>query len=222
MSVTSVGAPPSQVSAEKAAELKRVARATVIGTTIEWYDFFIYANAAALVFAQTFFAPAGGSLGTLLSFATVGLSFLFRPLGAVLAGHFGDKIGRKRMLVLTLFLMGGATTLIGLLPTYDQIGILAPVLLLLLRILQGISADGEWGGAVLMAVEAAPAEKRGKFGAFPQIGVPIGMLLAAGMLALMSGVVAPGDALLEWGWRLPLLSSFVILFLGITTRRHGN
>jgi len=219
VSIAPAGAPPSTMSAEKAAELRRVARATVIGTTIEWYDFFIYANAAGLVFAQAFFAPAGGSLGILLSFATVGLSFLFRPLGAVLAGHFGDKLGRKKMLVLTLFLMGGATTLIGLLPTYEQIGVLAPILLLLLRILQGISAGGEWGGAVLMAVEAAPPGKRGKFGAFPQIGVPIGMLLAAGMLALMSGVVAPGDAFIEWGWRVPFLLSFVLLFVGIVIRR---
>ncbi|WP_432502878.1 MFS transporter [Kineococcus arenarius] len=202
-----------------AAERRRVATATVVGTTVEWYDFFIYANAAGLVFAQNFFEPAGGSIAILLSFATVGLSFLFRPLGAALAGHFGDKIGRKRMLVLTLLLMGGSTTLIGLLPTYAQAGVVAPVLLVVLRILQGLSAGGEWGGAVLMAVENAPADKRGKFGAFPQIGVPLGMLLASGALALMSGVFARGEAFVEWGWRVPFLLSVVLLVVGIVIRR---
>ena len=128
-------------------ELRRVAFATVIGTTIEWYDFLLYASAAGLVFGALFFAPAGPQFATILSFATVGISFLFRPLGAFLAGHFGDKIGRKAMLVVTLILMGAATTLIGVLPTYEQIGIAAPALLILLRILQGLSTGGEWGGA---------------------------------------------------------------------------
>lgn len=200
-------------------ELRRVAMATVIGTTIEWYDFFLYASAAGLVFAQLFFAPAGPQFAILLSFASVGISFLFRPFGAFLAGHFGDKIGRKAMLVLTLILMGSATMLIGVLPTYEQIGILAPVLLLLLRILQGLSTGGEWGGAVLMAVEHAPDDKRGRMGAFPQIGVPIGLLLASGTLALMTGVVSPGDAFLEWGWRIPFLLSFVLIIVGLVVRR---
>ncbi len=200
-------------------ELRRVAMATVIGTTIEWYDFFLYASAAGLVFGALFFAPAGTGAATLLSFATVGISFLFRPLGAFLAGHYGDKIGRKAMLVVTLLLMGGATTLIGLLPTYEQIGMAAPVLLVVLRILQGLSTGGEWGGAVLMAVEHAPDGRRGRFGAFPQIGVPIGLLLASGVLALMTGVVSPGDAFLEWGWRVPFLLSFVLIVVGIVVRR---
>ncbi len=200
-------------------ELRRVAMATVIGTTIEWYDFFLYASAAGLVFAQLFFAPAGPQFAILLSFASVGISFLFRPFGAFLAGHFGDKIGRKAMLVLTLILMGSATMLIGVLPTYEQIGVLAPVLLLLLRILQGLSTGGEWGGAVLMAVEHAPDDKRGRMGAFPQIGVPIGLLLASGTLALMTGVVSPGDAFLEWGWRIPFLLSFVLIIVGLVVRR---
>jgi MFS family permease len=200
-------------------ELRRVAFATVIGTTIEWYDFFLYASAAGLVFGALFFAPAGPQFATILSFATVGISFLFRPLGAFLAGHFGDKIGRKAMLVITLILMGAATTLIGVLPTYEQIGIAAPVLLILLRILQGLSTGGEWGGAVLMAVEHAPGGKRGRFGAFPQIGVPIGLLLASGILALMTGVISPGDAFLEWGWRIPFLLSFVLIIVGIIVRR---
>lgn len=201
------------------AELRRVAFATVIGTTVEWYDFFLYASAAGLVFSQLFFQPAGPQAALLLSFATVGVSFLFRPLGAFVAGHFGDRIGRKRMLVITLFLMGAATTLIGLLPTYDQIGVLAPALLVFLRILQGLSTGGEWGGAVLMAVEHAPTDRRGRFGAFPQIGVPIGLLLASGMLALMTGVISPGAAFLEWGWRVPFLLSFVLIIVGYVVRR---
>lgn len=198
---------------------RRVALATAIGTTIEWYDFFIYANAAALIFKKLFFAPAGNTLGTLLVFATIGISFLFRPLGAFFAGHFGDKIGRRTVLVTTLICMAISTALIGLLPTYEQIGIAAPIILLLLRIVQGLSAGGEWGGAVLMAVEHAPKHQRGRFGAFPQIGVPLGLLLASGMLALMSGVIAPGDAFIEWGWRIPFLFSLILLFVGIWIRR---
>ncbi len=198
---------------------RRVAMATLIGTTVEWYDYFIYATAAGLVFAQLFFEPAGPQIGLLLAFASVGISFLFRPLGAFLAGHYGDKIGRRAMLVLTLLLMGGCTTLIGLLPTYATAGVLAPVLLLILRILQGVSAGGEWGGAVLMAVEHAPANKRGRAGSFPQLGVPLGLLLASGVTALMTGVIAPGDAFLEWGWRIPFLLSVVLIGVGYFVRR---
>lgn len=201
------------------AEQRRVAAATVIGTTIEWYDFFLYASAAGLVFGELFFKPAGPQAATIISFATVGVSFLFRPLGAFLAGHFGDRIGRKAMLVITLILMGVATTLIGVLPTYSQAGMLAPILLMLLRILQGLSTGGEWGGAVLMAVEHAPDNRRGRMGAFPQIGVPIGLLLASGVLALMTGVISPGDAFLEWGWRVPFLLSVVLIIVGIVVRR---
>ncbi len=209
----------AQNNGKMSANDRKVAFATIIGTTIEWYDFFIYAAAAGLVFTHLFFAPAGQTLGTLLAFATVGLSFLFRPLGAFLAGHFGDKIGRRAILVVTLICMGLSTALIGLLPTYDSIGLWAPVLLLLLRIIQGLSAGGEWGGAVLMAVEHAPTEKRGRFGSFPQIGVPLGLLLASGMFALMSGVIAPGDAFIEWGWRIPFLFSIVLLFIGHWMRK---
>ena len=211
----------SQTTAKTAnpRELRRVAAATVIGTTIEWYDFFLYASAAGLVFAKLFFEPAGPQAATIIAFATVGVSFLFRPLGAFLAGHFGDRIGRKSMLVITLILMGAATTLIGVLPTYDQVGMLAPILLMALRILQGLSTGGEWGGAVLMAVEHAPTEQRGRMGAFPQIGVPIGLLLASGVLALMTGVISPGEQFLEWGWRVPFLLSFVLIVVGIIVRR---
>jgi MFS family permease len=209
-----VSTPPST-----AATQRRVAMATLIGTTIEWYDYFIYGTAAGLVFSQLFFAEAGAELGLLLSLATVGISFVFRPLGAFLAGHFGDRIGRRAMLVLTLLLMGVSTSLIGLLPTYETAGLLAPVLLLVLRILQGVSAGGEWGGAVLMAVEHAPPDRRGRAGAFPQLGVPLGMLLASGVTALMTGVIAPGPAFLEWGWRVPFLLSVVLVGVGYVVRR---
>ncbi|MFK0007840.1 MFS transporter [Paenarthrobacter sp. NPDC090520] len=198
---------------------RRVAFATIIGTTVEWYDFFIYATAAGLVFAKLFFEPAGESIGLLLAFASVGVSFLFRPLGAFLAGHYGDKIGRRAMLVLTLIMMGAATTLIGVLPTYAAAGAAAPVLLLLLRILQGISAGGEWGGAVLMAVEHAPRDRRGRAGAFPQLGVPLGLLLASGVTAVMTGWISPGAAFLEWGWRVPFLLSVVLIAVGYFVRR---
>ncbi|MEZ3157573.1 MFS transporter [Microbacterium sp. BWR-S6Y] len=197
---------------------RRVVFATVVGTTVEWYDFFLYASAAGLVFGQLFFGPAGPGIAQILAFLTVGLSFLFRPLGAFLAGHLGDKYGRRVVLMITLILMGASTTLIGVLPTYEAIGVAAPVLLILLRVLQGISAGGEWGGAVLMAVEHAPKAKRSLFGASPQLGVPLGLLLASGMLALMA-LIAPGDAFLAWGWRVPFLLSFVLILIGFYVRR---
>jgi MFS family permease len=210
---TATGAVRAQV------DRRRVVFATVIGTTVEWYDFFIYASAAGLVFGQLFFAPAGPQFATVLSFLTVGVSFLFRPLGAFLAGHIGDRYGRRLVLMVTLILMGLATALVGLLPTYEAIGIAAPILLVLLRVLQGISAGGEWGGAVLMAVEHAPTAKRGLFGAAPQIGVPLGLLLASGAMALMT-IIAPGDAFLAWGWRVPFLLSVVLIVVGYYVRRR--
>ncbi len=197
---------------------KKVAAATIIGTAIEWYDFFLYAAAAGLVFNKIFFNTKDATVATLLSFLTVGLSFLFRPLGAFLAGHFGDRIGRRNVLMITLVGMGLATTLIGMLPTYATIGVAAPLMLITLRIVQGISAGGEWGGAVLMAVEHAPTNRRGLFGAFPQIGVPLGLLMSSGVMALMS-IIAPGDAFLQWGWRIPFLLSFVLIFVGYFIRR---
>ncbi|MGA9871355.1 MAG: MFS transporter [Rhodococcus sp. (in: high G+C Gram-positive bacteria)] len=200
-------------------ERRRVVFATVVGTTVEWYDFFVYAAAAGLVFGELFFKPAGGGMATILSFLTVGLSFLFRPLGAFLAGHYGDKYGRRIVLMVTLVLMGVATTLVGLLPTYASIGVAAPILLIFLRILQGISAGGEWGGAVLMAVEHAPDHKRGIFGASPQVGVPLGLLLASGVMALMT-IVAPGEAFEQWGWRVPFLLSIALILIGHYIRRR--
>ncbi|WP_152822995.1 MULTISPECIES: MFS transporter [unclassified Corynebacterium] len=196
---------------------RRVLFATTIGTAVEWYDYFLYAASAGLVFNHLFFSELDGGLALILSYLTVGLSFLFRPFGAFLAGHFGDRYGRRVVLMITLFGMGLATTLIGLLPTYATIGIVAPALLILLRIIQGISAGGEWGGAVLLSVEHAPTNKRGLFGAFPQMGVPAGLLLSSGVLALMSNI-APGDAFLEWGWRLPFLLSIVLVAVGYLVR----
>ena len=205
-------------AAQSARDRRKVAAATIIGTTIEWYDFFIYANAAALIFRELYFGPVEGPLGQIIAFLTVGISFLFRPLGAALVGHFGDKLGRKLMLVVTLLLMGIATTLIGVLPTYADIGVVAPILLILLRVLQGISAGGEWGGAVLMAVEYAPVNARGRYGMYPQLGVPIGMLLATAVLAVMSGVVSPGPQFVEWGWRVPFILSIVLVIVGFVVR----
>lgn len=201
------------------ADRRRLAIATIIGTSVEWYDFFTYAAAAGLVFGHLFFEPAGPAVATMLSFTTVGISFLFRPLGAFLAGHFGDRVGRRPMLMLTLVLMGTCTTLIGLVPGYDTIGMAAPIALISLRIIQGVSAGGEWGGAVLMAVEHAPRAKRGLFGAMPQIGVPIGLLLSSGVLAITS-VLFPGDSFFGWGWRIPFLLSFVLIIVGYWVRRR--
>ena len=199
------------------AERQRVVAATTIGTAIEWYDYFLYAAVAGLVFNHSMFGPLEGSLATVISFLTVGLSFLFRPLGAILAGYFGDKYGRRIVLMVTLFSMGGATTLIGLLPTYETMGIVAPILLIFLRIIQGISAGGEWGSAVLMAVEHAPRNKRGLFGAAPQVGVPTGLLLSSGVLSIMN-TLAPGDAFYNWGWRVPFLLSAVLVAIGYWVR----
>lgn len=202
-------------------EQARIIGAVVVGTTVEWYDFFIYAFMANLVFAQLFFQPAGPAMMQILSLVTIGISFLFRPLGAFLAGHFGDRLGRRPMLVMTLLLMGVATTLVGVLPTFDQAGWIAPTLLIFLRILQGISAGGEWGGAALMAVEHAPVNRRGLYGSFVQAGVPLGMLLSTGVLAAIRALF-PGDAFLEVGWRIPFFVSVLLVVVGYVVRRTVN
>lgn len=202
-------------------EERKVLAGTLVGTTIEWYDFFIYAQAAAFILAAHFFNPLGAEnaqLAQVVSWASLGISFLFRPLGAIVAGHIGDRFGRKVTLVMTLFGMGAATTLIGLLPTYEKIGIAAPILLVLLRILQGFSAGGEWGGAALMSVEHAPVNKRGLFGAYPQIGVPIGMLMATLFMFGLSTGLTP-QQFESWGWRVPFLFSIVLIFVGWLIRR---
>lgn len=202
-------------------EDRKVLAGTLVGTTIEWYDFFIYAQAAGLVFAQLYFAPMGPAnspVAQLFSWASVGISFLFRPLGAIVAGHLGDRIGRKAMLVLTLIMMGASTALIGVLPTYVQIGMWAPLLLTLLRVLQGFSAGGEWGGAALMAVEHAPTAKRGLWGAYPQIGVPVGLILASSVIFALNAWLGV-EQYLAWGWRVPFLVSVILIVVGYVIRR---
>ena len=205
----------------KRAEERRVLAGTLVGTTIEWYDFFIYAQAAAFVLAPLFFEPLSeehAPLAQIVSWASVGISFLFRPLGAIVIGHLGDKYGRKLMLVLTLFGMGAATTVIGLLPTYAAFGVGAPILLILMRILQGFSAGGEWGGAALMSVEHAPTDRRSLFGSAPQIGVPLGMLLATSFMFLLTSNLTE-EQFVAWGWRIPFLSSVVLILVGYLIRR---
>lgn len=208
-------------AARQRKEERKVLAGTLVGTTIEWYDFFIFAQLTATLLAPLFLTPLNDEtpgLAQILSFALIGISFFFRPLGAIVAGRLGDRIGRKPMLVFTLVTMGAATALIGLLPTYATIGIWAPILLVLLRVIQGFSAGGEWGGAALMAVEHAPLKKRGLFGAFPQIGVPVGMILATGLLySLRVGMSA--EDFEAWGWRLPFLLSIVLIVVGYLIRR---
>ena len=202
-------------------EERKVLAGTLVGTTIEWYDFFIFAQLTATLLSPLFLAPLNESnpgLAQILSFALIGISFLFRPLGAVIAGHLGDRLGRKAMLVFTLVMMGAATALIGMLPTYAQIGAWAPVLLILLRVIQGFSAGGEWGGAALMAVEHAPVNRRGLFGAYPQIGVPVGMILATGLLFFLNTGMSKED-FAAWGWRVPFLLSIVLIVVGYLIRR---
>jgi MHS family shikimate/dehydroshikimate transporter-like MFS transporter len=196
--------------------IRKVVVASFIGTTIEWYDFFIYTTAAALVFPQLFFPSFEPLAGTLASFATYAVGFLARPLGGVIFGHYGDKIGRKAMLVTTLLVMGVATFLVGLLPTYETIGIWAPILLVVLRLLQGLGLGGEWGGAVLMAVEHSPDDKRGLNGSWPQMGAPAGLVLATGAFAAVSAI--SGDAFAAWGWRVPFLLSIFLIALGLYIR----
>ncbi|MFJ9558641.1 MFS transporter [Streptomyces fuscichromogenes] len=208
----------SQPSTATGRQHRTVALAAMAGTTIEWYDFFIYALCTGLVFGKVFFEGFGED-SLIISFATIGISFFFRPVGAAVAGHLGDRLGRRAMLIATLVLMGVSTTLIGLVPTRDSIGTAAPVILVLLRILQGMSAGGEWGGAALISVEHAPAGKRGRFGAFPQLGAPLGLLLANGVLALITAVTTD-EQFLSWGWRIPFLLSVGLVAAGFVIRRR--
>jgi metabolite-proton symporter len=207
--------PPT--STEDPAAVRRVALASLVGTTVEWYDFFIYASAAGLVFSQLFFTALDPATALLASFATIGVSFVARPLGGVIAGHLGDRLGRKRMLVATLLIMGLSTVGVGLLPTYASIGVLAPILLLVLRLLQGLSAGGEWGGAALMAVEHAPPGRRGFFGTYPQVGVPVGLILA-NLVFLVVSTSTTKEQFLSWGWRIPFLLSVVLIGVGLFVR----
>ena len=196
--------------------IRSVAFASFVGTTIEWYDFFLYGTASALVFNQLFFPTFDPLAGTLASFATYAVGFAARPIGGIVIGHYGDRIGRKSMLVLTLMIMGVATFMIGLLPTYETLGPWAAVALVVLRLAQGFGVGGEWGGAVLMAVEHAPANRRGFYGSWPQLGVPAGMLTSTGAFYLFARL--PAEDFLAWGWRVPFLFSIALVVVGLVIR----
>jgi len=197
--------------------LRIVIAASLLGTTVEWYDFFLYATAAGLVFNKVFFPDASSLVGTLLAFATFAVGFVMRPIGGLVFGHIGDRVGRKRSLALTMLIMGGATALIGALPTAAQIGAWAPVLLLALRILQGFALGGEWAGAVLLAIEHSPGERRGRFGAIPQVGLALGLALGTGIFAVLQ-IVLGQNRFLAYGWRIGFLLSLVLVVIGIVVR----
>jgi len=197
--------------------LPRIVAASLIGTTIEWYDFFLYGSAAALVFNKLFFPDSDPLVGTLLSFLTYAVGFAARPLGALVFGHYGDRLGRKKLLVLSLLMMGGATFAIGLLPTHATVGSAAPVLLTTLRLIQGFALGGEWGGAVLLVSEHGDARRRGFWASWPQTGAPAGQLLATGVLSLLTAVLSD-DAFGSWGWRIPFLLSGVLVMVGLWIR----
>ena len=195
---------------------RRILTSTYIGTVIEWFDFYIYATAAAVVFDVLFFPEIDGAAGQLAAFATLASGFLARPIGGVIAGHYGDRIGRKKMLVASVVLMGAGTVLVGVLPTYAQIGIWAPVLLVVARVIQGVAAGGEWGGGVLMAVEHFSDRRRGLWGSVGMMGVPSGVTLSTAVFALLS--LMPREDLLAWGWRVPFLASIVLVAVGLWVR----
>ncbi len=197
--------------------IRRVIAASLIGATIEWYDFFLYGVVAGIVFNKLYFPVSDPLVATLLAYATFAVGFVTRPLGGLIFGHFGDKIGRKSILVLTLVIMGIATFLIGLVPTYEQIGIWAPILLLVLRMAQGIGLGSEWGGAVLMAYEYAPKGQRGLMASLPQIGLAIGLCLASGVVGLLSSTLTD-QQFLAWGWRIGFLLSATLVFVGVYIR----
>ena len=205
--------PMAELGTITQSQRRRAVFASAIGTTVEWYDFLLYGTAAALVFNKVFFPKADPLTGTMLAFATYGVGFLARPIGGIVFGHFGDRIGRKMLLVLSLFIMGGTTFLIGLLPTFDQVGIWAPIMLILLRLIQGFGLGGEWGGAILMAVEYGEEKHRGLWGGLTQAGGSVGNFLATAILAVAAAVLSP-HAFLTWGWRIPFLASAVLILIG--------
>src|ERR1700760_4144407 len=208
---------PSSSNSVVANSPARVLIASLIGTTIEFFDFYIYATAAVLVFPKLFFPASDPSAATLQSFATFALAFFARPIGSALFGHFGDRIGRKATLVAALLTMGLSTVCIGLLPTYGQIGVFAPLLLALLRLGQGLGLGGEWGGAVLLATENAPPGKQSLYGMFPQLGAPIGFICSSGTFLLLTTRLSDAE-LFSWGWRVPFLASALLVFLGLYVR----
>jgi MHS family metabolite:H+ symporter-like MFS transporter len=205
------------MSTDSKQEIRRVITSALVGATIEWYDFFLYGVVAGIVFNKLYFPNDSPFVSILLAYTTFAVGFVTRPLGGVIFGHFGDRIGRKTMLILTLMIMGVATFLIGLLPTYAQIGVAAPVLLLLLRVFQGIGLGGEWGGAVLMAYEYAPKEQRGFYASLPHIGLAVGLCLASGVVALLSSVLSD-EQFLAWGWRIAFLLSGAMVAVGMYIR----
>lgn len=222
MSRKSAGSPAKSYNDSPApprtpSSIRPVILASFIGTTIEWYDFFLYGTAAALVFNKLFFPSLSPFAGTLSAYGTFAVGFVARPLGGALFGHYGDRVGRKAMLVWSLVIMGVATALMGILPGYERIGVWAPLLLVVLRFLQGIGVGGEWGGAVLMAVEHSSGGKRGLHGSWPQMGVPAGLLLSTGVFALVSGSLSE-SAFQSWGWRIPFLLSVVLILVGLFIR----
>jgi MFS family permease len=199
-------------------EARRVAFAAFVGTALEWYDYFLYGTAAALVFNKLFFVTGDPLVSTLAAFASFAVGFAARPIGAILFGHLGDRIGRRKTLIITVILIGIATGAIGFLPDFAAIGVAAPVLLTLLRLVQGVAVGGEWGGAVTLAVEHAPIERRGRYAALPQIGSPIGTLLSSGAILLVS--LLPAESFDAWGWRIPFLAAFPLLYVAVYLRRR--
>jgi MHS family shikimate/dehydroshikimate transporter-like MFS transporter len=197
--------------------MKRAVLASLLGATLEWYDFILYGVVAGIVFNRLFFPTGDAFVSTMLAYATFAVGFVARPVGGIVFGHFGDRIGRKSMLVLTMLIMGVSTVMIGLLPTYEQVGIAAPLLLLLLRVLQGVALGGEWGGAVLMAYEHAPPKRRGLYASIPQIGLAIGLCLASGLVGVMSNVLTDAE-FLAWGWRIGFVASALLVVLGLYVR----
>ncbi|CAM5484238.1 MFS transporter [Streptomyces canus] len=208
--------PPSPTASERTRQLRRVALSGLLGTAVEFYDFLVYGTVAALVFGELFFPGADPAVGTIAAFGTFAAGYVARPIGGIVFGHFGDRLGRKNMLLLTMGLMGGASFLIGLLPTYDTIGVWAPVLLITLRVVQGIAIGGEWGGATLMVVEHAGERRRGLWSSFTQMGAPLGSLISATVVALVSTL--PKDQFAAWGWRVPFLLSVLLLGVGLFVR----
>jgi MFS family permease len=218
MAATATQIEPSGLNeGQRNSEALKVALASLVGSTIEWYDFFLYGTASALVFGDLFFPTFSPLVGTLLSFSTMAVGYIARPLGAIIMGHFGDKLGRKTMLVSSLVIMGVATTIIGLLPSFNTIGIAAPVILVMARLLQGFAVGGEVGGAITMAVEHAPDRRRGLYGGFPQLGVASGLVLA-NLIFLASNAFLSADQFKSFGWRIPFLVSVILVLVGVYVR----
>lgn len=209
----------TQDQAHIQSSMRKVALTALAGTSIEWYDFFLYATAAALVFPAAFFPGSDPTIGLILSFGTFAFGFIARPLGGIVFGHFGDRVGRKKTLVIALWMMGISSTLIGLLPTYATIGVAAPILLCLLRFAQGLAIGGQWGGAMLLVTESAPSDKRGYYGAYAQAGAPVGVILANLAFIAISSTVSE-QAFMDWGWRVPFISSVALIGISMYVQLH--